>query len=222
MSVRRRQRSLRLTFAVGLLALAGLVVFVAVAYKDATWLSGAAVFGLFCGVVAARTFSNELAHVRREHARDRVHQADAYAQIADERTAEHDTFVSSMKGRLADRDETITHLKGTVRLCESRIVQAEHRVKRESERANQAQEQLAEVLSERQDLEAEAAALIVASGIIEDAAELPAIVNLMAWESRVAAAANPDANAAANAAASHAANAAANQTASPPPTASDA
>jgi hypothetical protein len=194
MSVRRRQPSLRLTFAVSLLALAGLVVFVSVAYKDATWLSGAAVFGLFCGVVAARIFSNELADVRRGHARDRACQAGAYAQIAEERAAEHEMFVSSMSERLADRDHTITHLKGTVRLCESRIVQAEHRVKRESQRANDAQEQLAEVLSQRQDLEADAAALMVASGIIEDAVELPAIVDLMAWESRVAAAANPGAN----------------------------
>jgi hypothetical protein len=194
MSVRRRQRSLRLTFAVGLLALAGLVVFVAVAYKDSTWLSGAGVFGLLCGVMAARTVSNELADVRREHARDRVRQAHAYAQIADERAVEHESFVSSMCERLADRNHTITHLKGTVRLCESRIVQAEHRVKRESERANQAQEQLAEALSERHDLETEATALMVASGIIEDAAEMPAIVNLMAWESKVAAAANPGAN----------------------------
>ena len=206
MSVRRRQRSLRLTFAVGLLALAGLVVFVAVAYKDATWLSGAAVFGLFCGVVAARIFSNELADIRREHAHDRVRQADAYARIAEERATEHKSFVSSMSERLADRDHTISHLKGTVRLCESRVAQADHRVRRESERANIAQEQLAEVLSERHDLEAEAAALMVASGIIEDAAEMPAIVNLMAWESRVAAAANPGAN----------------QAAATPPAASDA
>ena len=206
MSVRRRQRSLRLTFAVGLLALAGLVVFVAVAYKDATWLSGAAVFGLFCGVVAARIFSNELADIRREHARDRVRQADAYARIAEERATEHKSFVSSMSERLADRDHTISHLKGTVRLCESRVAQADHRVRRESERANNAEEQLAEVLSERHDLEAEAAALMVASGIIEDAAEMPAIVNLMAWESRVAAAANPGAN----------------QAAATPPAASDA
>jgi hypothetical protein len=206
MSVRRRQRSLRLTFAVGLLALAGLVVFVAVAYKDATWLSGAAVFGLFCGVVAARIFSNELADIRREHARDRVRQADAYARIAEERATEHKSFVSSVSERLADRDHTISHLKGTVRLCESRVAQADHRVRRESERANSAQEQLAEVLSERHDLEAEAAALMVASGIIEDAAEMPAIVNLMAWESRVAAAANPGAN----------------QAAATPPAASDA
>jgi hypothetical protein len=220
MSVRRRQRSLRLTFAVGLLALASLVVFVAVAYKDATWLSGAAVFGLFCGVAATRTFSNELADVRREHARDRVRQADAYAQIAEERATEHKSFVSSMSKRLTDRTRTISHLKGTVRLCESRIEQAEHRVKRESNRANEAQEQLAEVLSERHDLEAEAAALMVASGIIEDAAEMPAIVNLMAWESRVAAAANPSANsgasAAANAGATAGANAGASQAATPP------
>jgi hypothetical protein len=220
MSVRRRQRSLRLTFAVGLLALAALVVFVAVAYKDATWLSGAAVFGLVCGVLATRTFSNELADVRREHARDRVQQADAYARIADERATEHKSFVSSMSKRLTDRDHTISHLKGTVRLCESRIKQAEHRVKRESERANDAQEQLAEVLSERHDLEAEAAALMVASGIIEDAAEMPAIVNLMAWESRVAAAANPGANAAANEPAAN--KAGANQAAIAPPAASDA
>jgi hypothetical protein len=193
MSVRRRQRSIRITVAVGLLALAGLVVFVAVLTMDATALAAAALVALSSGVVSARTFSNELADIRREHARDRVRQADAYALIADERATEQETFVSSMSGRLADRDKTISHLKGTVRLCESRIEQAEHRVKRESKRANQAQEQLAEVLSERTDLEAEAAALMVASGIIEDAAEMPAIVNLMAWESRVAAAANPGA-----------------------------
>jgi hypothetical protein len=181
-------------FSVGLLALASLVVFAAVAYKDATWLSGAALFALLCGVLAARTFSNELADVRREHARDRVNQADAYARIADERAAEHEMFVSSISRWLANRDQTITHLKGTVRLCESRIVQAEHRVRRETKRANDAEERLELVLSERTDLEAEATALRVASGIIEDAAEEPAIVNLMAWESRVAAAANPGAN----------------------------
>ena len=58
MSVRRRQRSLRLMFAVGLLAAAALLVFVAVAYKAATWLSAAALFALLCGVLAARIFSN--------------------------------------------------------------------------------------------------------------------------------------------------------------------
>jgi chromosome segregation ATPase len=180
-------------FAVGLLAAACLVVFVTVAYKDATWLSGSALFALLCGVLAARYFSNELADVRRQHARDRVAQAEAYARIADERTAEHEMFVSSMSSRLVDRDQTISHLKGTVRLCESRIVQAEHRVRRETKRANDAEERLEKTLSERSDLEAEAAALMVASGIIEDAAEMPAIVNLMAWESRIAAAANPGA-----------------------------
>lgn len=142
---RRRQRSVRVTVAVALLALAGLVVLLALPTQSPLWLSFSSVFALVCGATASRIVYSELMQSRREAATDRAVQAQAYRTMFHERAAEHAEFTSAMTDRLAARDRAVQELEGTVVLAETRAIEAETRLKREARRANEAQELVAEL-----------------------------------------------------------------------------
>ena len=92
-----------------------------------------------------------------------------------------------MTTRLADKDQTIRELDGTVRLAERRADVAEARVKREAKRANDAQARLSDAARRGPccpDRRQAAAEESPRSGRARhpEAAELPTIVDLLAWE----------------------------------------
>lgn len=151
----------------------------AVAVLVDTGVAVAAGAAVILGLVALRIMYAEVVETRRRSSADRAAQAKSFgAALATQRT-EHTAYVSSLNARLSDKDRTITELDGTVRLAERRADLAEDKVKRESQRANDAQSRLAELLDN---------VLAVREGAEESGEasvhDLPTIVDLMAWEER--------------------------------------
>ncbi|HLN76209.1 MAG TPA: hypothetical protein VK204_04130 [Nocardioidaceae bacterium] len=181
---RRRQRSVRVTVAVTLLALATLVVALALPTQSPLWLSFSSVFALLCGATSARIVYSELLQSRREAAADRAAQAQAYRVMFHERAAEHAEFTTAMTERLASRDKSIQELESTIVLAEARAIEAETRVKRESRRANEAQELVAQLQEQLEIRKAEQAdELATWEGWDDAMAET--VVDLLAWEEKV-------------------------------------
>ena len=105
---RRRQRSVRLTIAVALTAIAALLVLGALLSGSWLLLALAAVLAVALGAAATRITHSELMATRREAARDRAEQAQAYRDLTVARTAEHKSFADTMRTRI-DAQETCIH-----------------------------------------------------------------------------------------------------------------
>jgi hypothetical protein len=180
---RRRQRSVRVTVASALIALATVAVALALPTQSPTWLSAASVLALVCGALASRIVYSELVQSRRDAAADRAAQAQAYKTMFTERAAEHAEFTTMMTDRVAGMDREINTLEATIVLAEKRAIEAETRVQRESRRANEAQEKLSEL---QQALEIRLAAADADSIAAWDG-DLDTVVDLLAWEDKVSA-----------------------------------
>src|SRR6478735_9398474 len=104
---RRRQRSIRVTTAVGLIVLAALVV--AGAAVSGSWLlvTIAAGLGVLLGAAATRITHTELVASRVSAARDRATQAKAFNELSDQRSAEHAAYVDEVRARLSDRAQAL-------------------------------------------------------------------------------------------------------------------
>src|SRR4051794_33950864 len=183
---RRRQRSVRVTVAVALLALGSAAVLVALSVATVPALSVASIFSLVCGWAAARIVYNELLQSRRTHARDRAAQAKSFRALFTERSAEHASFAAAMSDRLKARDREVRELESTLRLSERRATAAEDRVRRESRRANEAQHRVSELevaLAIRTAEEADELASWEGSpfGAYTD---MDTVVDLFGWEDR--------------------------------------
>lgn len=197
---RRRQRSVRVTVAVTLLGLATALVVAALPTQSPLWLSLAAVFALLSGWAAARIVYTELAQTRREWATDRAAQAQAYRSMFAERASEHAEFTTAMTDRLVHRDRDIAELETAAVAAEKRAIEAEVRVQRESRRANEAEQQVQQLTERVEELEIRKAeqddelATWHPDGHTPTAGldlDLDAVVDLIAWEERVSAAAQP-------------------------------
>jgi hypothetical protein len=179
---RRRQRSVRVTVAVGLLSLASVVVLLALPTQSPLWLSLASVVALVCGWAAARIVYTELAQSRRDNAADRAAQAQAYRSLFSARASEHAEFTTAMTDRIVARDREVSELQVSLVEAQRRAGEAEARVQREARRANEAHAQVAALTERVQELEIRRA---------EQADELATwegfetVVDLMAWEEKV-------------------------------------
>ncbi len=179
---RRRQRSVRVTVAVALLSAATVAVALALPTQSPALLSASSVLALVCGWASARIIWTEVLQTRSQTAAERVNQAQAYRTMFSERAAEHAEFTTSMTERLSVSRRTIRELEATVVLAEKRAIEAELRVQRESRRANDAQEKVAELeeaLHIR--LAEEADELATWEGFDRDA---DTIVDLLAWDEK--------------------------------------
>ena len=184
---RRRQRSVRVTVAVALLGAATALVLVALPTQSPLWLSIASVVALASGWAAARIVYNELAQSRREAAADRAAQAQAYRSMFSERASEHAEFTTVMTDRLVRRDRDVAALEDDVVAAEQRAIEAEARVQREARRANDAQERLVTLTERVQELEIRKAEQADELATWHAEVDLDAVVDLIAWEERVAA-----------------------------------
>src|SRR3954447_12913988 len=101
-ATRRRQRSIRVTAAVGLLVLAALAV--AGAALSGSWLLVTVAAGLrvLLPAAAPRITHTELVESRVAAARDRAAQAQAYNELTEQRTSEHSSYVADIQARIAD------------------------------------------------------------------------------------------------------------------------
>jgi len=184
---RRRQRSVRVTVAVTLLSTATLAVVLAIPTTSFPFMAGAAVLALAFAWASARILHNELAQSRRENAADRAAQADAYRTMFSTRAAEHAEFTTHMTDRLVRTDREVRELSGTLVLAEKRAAEAEHRVRRESRRANDLEVKVSELEEALEIRRAEEEDQLA----VWDATELETVVDLLAWEERVSAETTP-------------------------------
>ena len=188
MSGRRRvQRSVRVVVAVGLLTVAGVAVLSSLLADNG--LGVAAVGAVVAGGTASHIVYTEVTHTRSLAARERAEQARTFGAALVDVHREHRLFSDAMSTRLVDRDRmvqlrdtTIAQLRGTLRLAESRIGELDERARCESRRADDAQERLSALLDE-------VLAQPPLPAFDAGASELPTVVDLLAWEDRVAQAA---------------------------------
>lgn len=175
---------MRVTVAVALLAVATVVVLLALPTQSPAWLSVSSVFALLCGFASARIVYTELLQSRRENAADRAAQAQAYRSMFTERAAEHAEFTSAMTERLANRERSITELEGTIVLAEKRAMEAETRVQRESRRANDAMELVAQLQDQLEIRKAEQADELASWEGWDGVMDAETVVDLLAWEEK--------------------------------------
>ncbi|MCZ4498639.1 MAG: putative multidomain rane protein [Marmoricola sp.] len=111
-SRRRRQRSVRVTVAVVLLAVATVAVLAALPTQSAALLSASSVGAIVLAWAALRIVWTEVLQSRREHATDRAATASAYRSLFSERAAEHAEFTTAMTERLAESTTSVHELQG--------------------------------------------------------------------------------------------------------------
>jgi hypothetical protein len=192
---RRRQRSVRVVVAVALLAAATVAVLVALLVGSAVWLGSGAVVAWAAGVAASRIISNELAVSRREHARDRAEQAQAYNDLAEKRAEEQATYTATMTQKIEDHAATIGRLKASLRLAEKRAEFAEQTAERNKVAVARAHKEIAELKARIAELEGElekereqareSAESVYDLESLEGLGDPPSVVELMRWEDKV-------------------------------------
>jgi hypothetical protein len=182
-SNRRRQRSVRITVAVVLLVVAGLVVLAALYIAEMVVLAGAAAVAFFAGVGAVRLVLDELVRSRRDAAEDRAAQARAYQKLDARRADEHATFADQITTLLEAATTTVTELRGTLRLAERRTELAEQRAKHEARRRGELQIRLDTLSSESEEVRPEPTEGSESVAPYWDP-EVPTVVDLLAWEDR--------------------------------------
>lgn len=158
---RRRQRSTRLTVAVALLLVSAALV--AGAVLSGSWLlvSSAAVLGVVLGAAATKITHSELAQSRRDAARDRAEQAQAYRRLNDERSAEHASFVSTMQARIEEREEALAALQDELGTAQVRSAEVLQKMNAEARRADLAEGELERVRERAETAEQGAAETVV-------------------------------------------------------------
>ena len=167
-----------------LLALATVAVVLAVPTQSPVWLTCSSVFALACGWASARIVYTELAQSRRDNARDKAQQAQAYREMFAERATEHAEFTTAMTDRMKRSDAEVAELQDNFVAAQRRAAEAESRVKREAQRAQVADTKVAELEQRLQELEIKKA---------EQTDQLASwdgfetVVDLMAWEEKVGA-----------------------------------
>jgi hypothetical protein len=117
---RRRQRSTRVSVAIGLIVLAALAV--AGAALSGSWLLTTAAGGLavLLGAVATRIVHSELVDSRVVAARDRAAQAHSFNELADVRSTEHASQVTELQAQIAEKEEALDQLAGALSSAQSR------------------------------------------------------------------------------------------------------
>ncbi|MCX6394859.1 MAG: hypothetical protein NTV23_00030 [Propionibacteriales bacterium] len=129
-SSRRRQRSVRVTVAVFLLAVATVAVLGAIPTQSPVLLSISSVLAIALGWAALRIVWTEVLQSRREHATDRAATATAYRSLFSERAAEHAQFTTVMTERLAASNTSVHELQAV--LVNAQRVAAEEAVRAET------------------------------------------------------------------------------------------
>lgn len=178
-AARRRQRSVRVTVAVCLLAVATLAVTGSLLLGSLAATSAAALLAVLAGCASTRIVANELAQSRREAARERAALAHDYSRLAADRIAEQAGFARAMTERIHERDAEIGRLHGAVRLADCRADEARARLRSEQERTAELRERLDQLGRELDEEKNDSLAFW-------DGREGPTVVDLLNWEERVA------------------------------------
>jgi chromosome segregation ATPase len=138
---RRRQRSTRLTVAVGLIVLAALAVLGAVLSGSWLLVTVAAVLGVVLGASATRITHTELLQTRRDAARDRAVQAQAYRDLTTARNAENAEFAAAMQARMDHQEVALSELEEALTSAQKRAADATRKFNAEARRAEVAEQE---------------------------------------------------------------------------------
>jgi chromosome segregation ATPase len=136
---RRRQRSTRITVSVALLVLAAVLVVGAVVSGSTVLIAVAAVLGVLLGAAATRITNAELAASRRDAARDRAEQAQAYRALTEARTTEQSAFAEVMRSRVERHEASIHELEDALTAAQGRAADAARKAGAEARRADAAE-----------------------------------------------------------------------------------
>lgn len=158
---RRRQRSTRLTVAVGLLVLAAVLVAGAVVSGVGLLVVIAAALGVLLGAAATRITHSELMASRREAARDRAEQAKAYATLDEERNAENRVHEAHLAGLMAASERTVADLEAALAAAHQRAAAAIRARAAEASRAETAEADNLALAARLEEADARAAEAIV-------------------------------------------------------------
>lgn len=179
--VRRRQRSTRLTVAVGLLVLATALVLGAIATGRLPLVLLSALAALVLGAASTKITHAELVQTRLDAAQERAEQAQAYRELTEQRTAENVAFAKDMRSRIAEREETIALLETELGKAMERAATATLKMNSEARRAELAEAEglkLSELLEDSETRATEAGLKVT-----ELTAELDALrAELEAWQ----------------------------------------
>ncbi len=180
-TARRRQRSTRLTVAVSLLTCAAVLVTVAF-LGDAAWFQAfAAVSSVVLGAAATRITYSELLQSRRDAARDRAEQAQAYRELTDQRTTEHLTFSRAMQARSDQQELALNELESALGEAQRRAAEATRKFNAEARRAELAEQEGRAVSTRLEEAEAQAAETALRVSELEQELDV-ARAELATWE----------------------------------------
>lgn len=187
---RRRQRSVRLTVAVGLLSAATAAVLATLPTQSPVLLSVSAVAALVLAWAAVRIMWTEVLQSRREHAADRAATASAYRSLFSERAAEHAEFTTAMTERLAESNLSVRELQGELVQAQRQAAEAllraessEQTLEQARDRVGQLERSIEMLRSERAAEEAEALASWEAEG---GEPARGSVDELVSWETKAA------------------------------------
>jgi hypothetical protein len=140
---RRRQRSVRVTVAVVLLAVASAGVVAALPTQSPVLLSASAVTAVVLAWAALRMMWTEVLQSRRENAADRAAAASAYKSLFSLRAAEHAEFTTAMTERLAESNHSVRELQGELVSAQRRLARSEREAADAVARAKEAERAVA-------------------------------------------------------------------------------
>jgi len=121
----------------------------------------AAVLAVVLGAAATKITHAELLASRRDAARDRAEQAQAYRRMTEERAAENKAFADHMKGELERREKTVGELEAALAAAHQRAAAAIRARGDEARRAAQAERNGDVVRAKLEEAEARAAEAIL-------------------------------------------------------------
>lgn len=168
--------------AVVLIALAASAVAGAVLSRSWLLTASAAVLGVLLGAVATRITHSELMQTRRDAARDRAEQADAYRSLTSARTAEHARFTATMQARLDGQESALKELEVALGSAQRRAADATRRLNAEARRAELAEREGREMSTRLEDAEGRAAEATRQVTELESRIEILQ-ADLAAWQS---------------------------------------
>ena len=91
------------------------------------------------GIAATRITHTELLESRRDAARDRAAQAQAYRELTDQRTAEHTAFATAMRSRVDQQEHALAELEVALSAAQKRAAEATLKFNAEARRAELAE-----------------------------------------------------------------------------------
>lgn len=189
-SARRRQRSVRVTVSVILLAVATAAVVLALPTQSPLLLSISSVVAIVLAWAALRIMWTEVLQSRRENAVDRAAAASAYRSLFSLRAAEHAEFTTAMTERLAESNHSVRELQGELVLAQRQAAEAELRAGAAERTLDAARERVGELersvemlRAEREAEEADALATWEAEG---GEPARGSVADLVSWEEKAA------------------------------------